>query len=233
MGKTKTKVVRKTKRGHATSSKVAKIGSHGKQNINAEQVMISNGRGKVSIQNVSSASSTARKVTAKNDIDAISRANVRKARSSFGSPPAYQSTNEEYIGGSTGGSATRNHVPQSIILPDSSTMITPLTVESMTPAQRWNSNVQDPSHDKKRTQRELEIFVKTVLFKKLKFITSREDLSFSLKEDSLCHHICRSLNITATYRYIFWKDNKSKVSDTLNKKRTDVNSAMKKEYICT
>ena len=236
MGNPKTRGVMKTKSGKkiARTSKVAKIGSHRKLRTNDEG-MVTNKNRQMNIENVSSSQTMVTPVTAKSDTEAINRAFVRKSHSSFATPSAQkkgQPTNKENMSASSQTSVARGHVPHSIVLPESTTVQTPSELETITPSERWGANVQDPSHDKARTLRELETFVKSVMFKALKFITSEEELEYSQKANSLCSYVCNNLHITTTYRYDFWKDHKARIGEKLNKKRTDVNSAMKQEYIC-
>ena len=229
----------KTKSGKNTfpASKVPKIGSQRKMETSAAEGMVANSKCRqVNIQNVSSSQTMVTPVTAKSDIEAVSRAFVRKTKSSFATPSSARSksqpTNKENMSASSDKSNITSNVPHSIMLPDTTTIQTPSELETITPSECWGANVQDPSHNKARTLSELETFVKSVMFKALKFITSEEELEFSQKTHSLCSYVCNNLHITTIYRYEFWKDHKARIGEKLNKKRTDVNSAMKREYIC-
>ena len=218
----------KTKAGKRATptSKVPQIGKHRRMRTNAVG-MDSNKKNRVVVKKVSSSRTMVTPVTARSDAEAIDGAFVTKSHASFVITSAQSKSR-----GKPTNKGRKGLVPQSILLPESNTVQTPSELETLTPSERWGTNVQDRNHDKARTLRELETFVKSVLFKAMKFITNEAQLEFSEKKDTLCGYVCDHLHITPTYRYEFWKDHKAKIGEKLNKKRTDVNSAMKKEYIC-
>jgi hypothetical protein len=78
---------------------------------------------------------------------------------------------------------------------------------------------------------QLVTYVRNELFPKLKFFMNAKQLSFSAEKDSLCYHICQGMNVNKDYAMDWWDEFKNKILATLNSKRADVTSCIKKAFM--
>lgn len=100
-----------------------------------------------------------------------------------------------------------------------------------TPAQQWNDTQVAYEQDNDRMEREIDMFVKKVLFKKLKFITNPSEMQFSQNKKSLCQFSCTHLNIAEENRRLFWTHWNRRIEQTLSRRRSDINTGMKLAFI--
>jgi hypothetical protein len=108
------------------------------------------------------------------------------------------------------------------------TMISDITTVNENQWAKIKRNFED---NLEQTTREVDRFTKTGLFKGLKFITERDQMDYSAKSKSICQTVCKTLHIPLDDSYKFWNKYGRLVAVILNRKRADVNSAIKKAFI--
>ena len=102
---------------------------------------------------------------------------------------------------------------------------------NMTPAQQWNDNQMTLKKDNGRMVREIDLFVKGVLFKNYKFITNQNEMEFSEKKKSLCQYTCTQLFIPEDNRRYWWDHWSRQIEKILSRRRSDVNTGIKMSFI--
>jgi hypothetical protein len=116
-------------------------------------------------------------------------------------------------------------------------LISEVTFDNLRPngtvpvAQKWNDAQLAIEKDNDRISREINNFVKKVLFKKFKFVTNPTEMHFSESKKSLCQFSCNELNILTSNRPRFWKNWSRRIEQTLSRRRSDINSGMKEEFL--
>ena len=75
---------------------------------------------------------------------------------------------------------------------------------------------------------ELRKFVKKELFPKWKCFTNKTQLMWTIKPESICQFVCSSMNLKPAFKERWWHLNQDNVTKELNRKRSDVASAMKR-----
>ena len=105
-----------------------------------------------------------------------------------------------------------------------------LTFE-VTAAQKWNDAQMAVEKDEDRMQREIDNFVKKVLFKKFKFVTNPTEMHFSESKKSLCQFSCKQLNIPVHHQQRFWKNWSRRIKQTFCHRCSDINFAMKETFL--
>ena len=78
---------------------------------------------------------------------------------------------------------------------------------------------------------ELRKFVKKELFPKWKFFTNKSQLMWTTNPKSICQFVCKSMHLRPQFKEKWWHLNQDCVMKELNRKRSDVASAMKKSFI--
>ena len=79
--------------------------------------------------------------------------------------------------------------------------------------------------------KDLVMYVRNDLFPKLKFIMHSKQLTFSVSPDTICYQICADLGLTEMRASAWWELHKHKLLKTLNSKRADVMSAIKRAFM--
>jgi hypothetical protein len=79
--------------------------------------------------------------------------------------------------------------------------------------------------------KDLVMYVRNDLFPKLKFIMHSKQLTFSVSPDTICYQICADLGLTEMRASAWWELHKHKLLKTLNSKRADVTSAIKRAFM--
>jgi hypothetical protein len=79
--------------------------------------------------------------------------------------------------------------------------------------------------------KDLVLYVRNDLFPKLKFIMDTRQLMFTTAVNSICYQICSELGFEGIKAAEWWEKYKNKVAKTLNSKRADVTSAIKRVFI--
>jgi hypothetical protein len=79
--------------------------------------------------------------------------------------------------------------------------------------------------------KDLVMFVRNDLFPKLKFFMHSRQLMFSTATDTICYQICSDLGLTEMRASAWWELHKNKMVKTLNSKRADVTSAIKRIFV--
>jgi hypothetical protein len=72
--------------------------------------------------------------------------------------------------------------------------------------------------------------VRNNLFPRWKFFTDRRQVVFNDKEGGIVLKICNDLNVSVKGRSTWWELNKDTIVRTLNKKRGDVTSLLRKKF---
>jgi len=88
-------------------------------------------------------------------------------------------------------------------------------------------NLKKEEHYRKM---QLQEYVRNNLFPKWKFFTDRTQVIFNDKEGGIVIKICNDLNVSVKGRSTWWELNKDTIVRTLNKKRGDVTSLLKKKF---
>jgi len=78
---------------------------------------------------------------------------------------------------------------------------------------------------------ELRKFVKDKLFPRWKFFTHRSQLMWTSTPNSICHYVCEHMHLRPEYKERWWHHHQEDVMKELNRKRSDVCSAMKKVFL--
>jgi hypothetical protein len=78
---------------------------------------------------------------------------------------------------------------------------------------------------------DLVMYVRNDLFPKLKFFMHKSQLLYSAVDDTICYQICADLGLSETRACSWWEKNKQKIAKTLNSKRADVTSAIKRVFM--
>jgi hypothetical protein len=78
---------------------------------------------------------------------------------------------------------------------------------------------------------DLKTYVRTDLFRKLKFVMSDRQLVFSTATNSICYQICRDMGIREERSALWWEMYKTKMLSILNGKRADVTATVKRTFI--
>jgi hypothetical protein len=79
--------------------------------------------------------------------------------------------------------------------------------------------------------KDLVLYVRRDLFPKLKFIMHSKQLAFSTAPDTICFKICSDLGLAEMRASAWWELHKNKLVKTLNSKRADVTSAIKRIFV--
>jgi hypothetical protein len=98
-------------------------------------------------------------------------------------------------------------------------------------AAKWNLAQTELDQDRDRMEREIEQFVKNTLFRRLKFISNSQEMIWSLEKRSICQYSCDQLNIRTDDRFRFWSEWSRRIELSLNRRRSDVNTGIKKDFI--
>ena len=112
--------------------------------------------------------------------------------------------------------------------------ITPSQVSDVTfhnATQQWNQTQNTLENDKYAVEWEIDQFVKKFLFKGFKFITNPLVMHYSVDPKSICQYSCKHLSIQPESRFRFWSDWSRRIEQSLSRRRSDVNTAMKKAFI--
>jgi hypothetical protein len=65
----------------------------------------------------------------------------------------------------------------------------------------------------------------------LKFFMDSRQLTYSTAEDTICYKICTDLGLSEMRAASWWEANKLQIAKTLNSKRADVTSAIKRVFM--
>jgi hypothetical protein len=108
------------------------------------------------------------------------------------------------------------------------TMISDITT---IPENQWTKTKHSFENNIEQTTREVDRYTKTGLFKGLKFITERHQMDYSPNCKSICQTVCTKLHIPLDDSFKFWTQYGRLVGVILNRKRADINSAIKRTFI--
>ena len=78
---------------------------------------------------------------------------------------------------------------------------------------------------------DLIAYVRNDLFPKLKFFMDNRQLMFSNESNTICYQICKDMGLREEKKAQWWEMYKTKIVQTLNSKRADVTSAIKKLFM--
>jgi hypothetical protein len=129
----------------------------------------------------------------------------------------------------TGGTLTEPPIPH-VLVPHN-------TTPSVTTSEYTSAELYEVLRKKGRMGSEsmlasdLVSFVRIDLFPKLKFFMDSRQLMFSTAKDSICYQICTDLGLTAMRAAAWWELYKNKIVKTLNSKRADATSAIKRVFM--
>ena len=132
----------------------------------------------------------------------------------------------------TGGSRSNKAFPNrvvSVAMTDPSAVVS-CSVMGMVPDEAWFFS-KNENEAKLSQAHELSKFAKERLFPRWKFFTNRSQLMWTQTPNSICHYVCTSMNVRPEYRERWWHHHQENVMKELNRKRSDVSSAMKKVFL--
>ena len=78
---------------------------------------------------------------------------------------------------------------------------------------------------------DLVVYVRAELFPKLKFIMDPRQLVYSTAKTSICLQICKDMGLKDSRAAQWWELYKNKINSTLNQKRADVTSAIRRTFL--
>ena len=96
----------------------------------------------------------------------------------------------------------------------------------------WPSVKSNAHKDHENTMTNLEQYVKNELFHCLKFISSPEMIAFSWDAKSLCQLFCAEFKVSKFEQTGWWSLYHERISQKLNKKRSEVSNAMQNVFKC-
>ena len=96
--------------------------------------------------------------------------------------------------------------------------------------QNWPNAESHAYLDHEKTLVQIEHFVRSFLFHRLKFISAPEMNSYSKDSKSLCQLICGGFKVKENEQHRFWSLYSKTVVQKLNKKRAEVSNAIWKLF---
>ena len=95
----------------------------------------------------------------------------------------------------------------------------------------YNHAVKDLKKEEKNRKDALQEYVRHDLFPRWKFFTNKKQMIFSCKKGGIVLKICNDLSVRKEQRQVWWDTNSKSISDSLNRKRSDVTSYMKTIFL--
>jgi hypothetical protein len=95
----------------------------------------------------------------------------------------------------------------------------------------YNRDTRDLKKEEKNRKDALQEYVRHDLFPRWKFFTNKKQMIFSDKKGGIVVKICSDLSVRKEQRQVWWDSNSKAISDSLNRKRSDVTSYMKTIFI--
>ena len=93
------------------------------------------------------------------------------------------------------------------------------------------TNIQENTYmEKEATINDIDQFVKSHIFHKLKFISAPEMMDFSKNSQSIAQVVCSKFDVPKLYQTRFWSQYKKYATKFLNKKRADVSNALRNSF---
>lgn len=95
----------------------------------------------------------------------------------------------------------------------------------------YNRDTRDLKKEEKNRKDALQEYVRHDLFPRWKFFTNKKQMIFSDKKGGIVMKICSDLSVRKEQRQVWWDSNSKAISDSLNRKRSDVTGYMKTIFI--
>jgi hypothetical protein len=104
---------------------------------------------------------------------------------------------------------------------------------SETPSAEWYDQIRKKSLRSKDSMFTMDLiaYVRTDLFPKLKFIMDQRQMVFSYDKKTICQQIMADMGVKECLKSGWWECYKNKILKTLNSKRADVTSAIKRRFV--
>jgi hypothetical protein len=106
-------------------------------------------------------------------------------------------------------------------------------VSSELPCREWFHKIQEKTTGGsiKIYEADLVEYVRNQLFRSWKFFTHKKQLTFADEKGTICQFILSAMNVKEKYKMTWWNNYSIKILKTLNEKRSDVTSAIKKAFM--
>jgi hypothetical protein len=94
----------------------------------------------------------------------------------------------------------------------------------------YNIKETDLAKEEKARRASLQEYVRHDLFPKWKFFTSKKQIIYSKKKGGIVLKICNDLSVRKKHRQMWWDKNSKVITESLNRKRNDVTTYIKKMF---
>lgn len=142
--------------------------------------------------------------------------------------PAFASRGEQVVCPEGVQSSNIRGPPQRSPMGNNQSQISDVTFH---PGTQWNIFQSNVGKERERIEREIDSFVKKSLFRGIKFITCPTEMAYTLEKQSICQYSCQEMNIQPDERFRFWSEWNRRIEQSLCRRRSDVNTAMKKAFL--